>query len=104
MKTIITSITCVILFILGSLNAQDVTTVTVKSSDISDNLDLEAVASLFGESENLEDFEKKLNDPELQISNLDLNKDGNRNFIRLNTSGYNSSSYRARSISGCSNY
>lgn len=67
----------------GNLNAQDVTTVTVKSSDISDNLDLEAVASIFGDAENLEDFERILNDPELQISNLDLNNDGVVDYLRV---------------------
>jgi hypothetical protein len=63
--------------------AQDVTTVEAKSDDISDNLDLEAVASVFGEAEDLEDFEKKLNDPELQISNLDLNEDGEVDYLRV---------------------
>lgn len=38
--------------------AQDVTTIIANSDDISDNLDLEAVASVFGESKDLEDFEK----------------------------------------------
>ncbi len=63
--------------------AQDVTTVEAKSTDISDNLDLEAVASIFGESKDLEDFEKKLNDPKLKISNLDLNEDGNVDYLRV---------------------
>jgi hypothetical protein len=65
------------------LNAQDVTTVEAKSDDISENLDLEAIASVFGEAKDLEDFEKKLNDPELQISNLDLNGDGNVDYLRV---------------------
>ena len=51
-----------ILFVAFSIKAQDVTTVTA-DTDISENLDLEAVASLFGEAENLEDFERLLNDP-----------------------------------------
>ncbi len=63
--------------------AQDVTTVEATDSDISENLDLEAVASIFGESEDLEDFEKKLNDPETQISNLDLNEDGEVDYLRV---------------------
>lgn len=66
-----------------SVLAQDVTTVEAKSDDISDNLDLEAVASVFGEAKDLEDFEKKLNDPELQISNLDLNGDGEVDYLRV---------------------
>ncbi len=66
-----------------SLNAQDVTTVEATDSNISENLDLEAVASVFGEAEDLEDFEKKLNDPDTQISNLDLNKDDEVDYLRV---------------------
>jgi hypothetical protein len=52
-------------------------------ADLSDNLDLEVVLALFGESESLEDFEKKLNEPERQISNLDLNGDGEVDYLRV---------------------
>ena len=38
-----------------------VTTARAASYDISDNLDLDAVASIFGESKDLEDFEYRLN-------------------------------------------
>jgi hypothetical protein len=83
MKSKIAILAYVLLFTFGNIKAQDVTTVTVKSSDISDNLDLEAVASIFGEAENLEDFERTLNDPGLKISNLDLNKDGVVDYLRV---------------------
>jgi len=73
----------VLFFVSRPLLAQDVTTVTANSDDISDNLDLEAVASVFGASEDLEDFEKKLNDPNTQISNLDLNNDGEVDYLRV---------------------
>ena len=63
--------------------AQDVTTVNATSAEISDNLDLRAVASIFGDAANLEDFERKLNDPEYQISNLDLNNDNRVDYIRV---------------------
>jgi hypothetical protein len=77
-------LTVILFTVMGmSIWAQDVTTVEAKSDDISDNLDLEAVASVFGEAEDLEDFEKKLNDPELQISNLDLNGDGEVDYLRV---------------------
>lgn len=71
--------------LLSGLTAvsQDVTTITASNEDISDNLDLEAVASVFGESKDLEDFEKRLNDPETQISNLDLNNDGEVDYLRV---------------------
>ncbi|WP_130736808.1 hypothetical protein [Flavobacterium sp. J27] len=63
--------------------AQDKTTVTANSSDISDNLDLRAVATIFGDASDLEDFEKRLNDPKSQISNLDLNNDNYVDYLRV---------------------
>src|SRR5690606_2998247 len=63
--------------------AQDRTTVTATSNDISENLDLRAVASIFGESRDLEDFERRLNDPRTQISNLDLNQDYQVDYLRV---------------------
>lgn len=57
--------------------------VQIESGDISKNLDLEAVASIFGEANNLEDFERKLNDPTFRISNLDLNNDGVVDYLRV---------------------
>lgn len=58
-------------------------TVVAQNYDISDNLDLQAVASIFGESKDLEDFERKLNDPSMQISNLDLNNDNYVDYLRV---------------------
>ncbi len=77
--------TSVIMALLGifSATAQDKTTVRANSSDISDNLDLRAVATIFGDSRDLEDFERRLNDPELQISNLDLNNDNYVDYLRV---------------------
>jgi hypothetical protein len=63
--------------------AQDRTTVTATNTDISDNLDLRAVASIFGDSRDLEDFERRLNDPKAQISNLDLNRDNQVDYLRV---------------------
>jgi hypothetical protein len=61
------------------------------NSEISANLDLKAVASLFGESQNLEDFEMRLNDPKLQLSNLDLNNDNQVDYLRVVESVENNS-------------
>src|SRR5690554_2672490 len=58
-------------------------TVVAQNYDISDNLDLQAVASIFGESRDLEDFERRLNDPSIQISNLDLNNDNYVDYLRV---------------------
>lgn len=68
---------------VNMLSAQDRTTVRANNIDISDNLDLRAVAHIFGESSNLEDFENRLNDPNLQISNLDLNGDNQVDYLRV---------------------
>lgn len=58
-------------------------TVVAQNYDISDNLDLQAVASIFGESRDLEDFERRINDPQAQISNLDLNNDNYVDYLRV---------------------
>ena len=65
------------------IQAQDRTSVNAMNSEISDNLDLRAVASIFGDSRNLQDFERRLNDPDLQISNLDLNNDNEVDYLRV---------------------
>lgn len=48
-----------------------------------DNLNLHAVLDLFKQSKNVEDFEKRLNDPDTKINNLDLNNDGQVDYIRV---------------------
>ncbi|MEZ4853721.1 hypothetical protein [Flavobacterium sp.] len=80
--------TKIIILMLGLLVslpalAQDKTTVRANSTDISDNLDLRAVATIFGDSKDLEDFEQRLNDPKAQISNLDLNGDNYVDYLRV---------------------
>lgn len=65
------------------LLAQQTITVNASNNDISDHLDLEAVAYLFGEAKDLEMFEEMLNDPERQVSNLDLNRDGYIDYLRV---------------------
>ncbi|MAU27241.1 MAG: hypothetical protein CMH48_03870 [Muricauda sp.] len=85
MNNIKRTFTSLFLFVaaIAVTHAQDVTTVEASSEDISENLNLEAVASVFGDAKDLEDFEKRLNDPEIQISNLDLNEDGYVDYLRV---------------------
>ena len=83
MKTKILILSFVTLLFVNSIHSQTRTTVNASNSEISDNLDLKAVASIFGDSENLEDFEKRLNDPKLKISNLDLNDDRQVDYLRV---------------------
>lgn len=63
----------------------------VLKHDISNNLDLRAVASIFGESKSVEDFEFRLNHPSMQISNLDLNNDLKVDFLRIIETIHNNS-------------
>lgn len=74
---------CFMVIGMISIKAQDRTTVRANSIDISDNLDLRAVASIFGEATDLEDFERRLNDPSNPISNLDLNNDNQVDYLRV---------------------
>jgi len=76
-------LSCFLLLVAQTAFGQQKTTVTANSIDISDNLDLRAVATLFGESSDLEDFERRLNDPEIKISNLDLNQDNQVDYLRV---------------------
>jgi hypothetical protein len=57
--------------------------VTAPDSSAASGLALEAVGQLFKDAANLEAFEKALNDPDTGVNNLDLNGDGNVNFIRV---------------------
>lgn len=74
-----------ILLVASNFIARADETITVSStgSDISENLDLRAVATLFGEVSNLEEFEQQLNSEERHISNLDLNGDGIVDYLRV---------------------
>ncbi|MCK5147255.1 hypothetical protein KAR48_10900 [bacterium] len=66
-----------------ALYAQDDITVQASSSGVGDGLDLTAVGELFKASEDLEDFEHQLNDPDKGYNNLDLNEDGHVDYIRV---------------------
>ena len=63
--------------------ADETITVSATNSDIAANLDLKVVAKLFGEAKDLEDFEKRLNNPDSAFVNLDLNGDGDVDYIRV---------------------
>lgn len=83
MKTSTITIVLFSLFFALSAKGQDRTTINATSSEISDNLDLRAIASIFGDAKDLEDFERQLNDPKIQISNLDLNDDNQVDYLRV---------------------
>lgn len=83
MVTKITLFLTILFLSAVNASAEDITTIEATNSDISENLDLEGVATLFGESKDLEEFEKKLNDPKTKASNLDLNEDGKVDYLRV---------------------
>ena len=72
-----------LLFALSFSQAQEENEIDVSNDDISENLDLEAVASIFAEAEDLAEFEEMLNDPDAVISNLDLNEDDLVDYLRV---------------------
>ena len=63
--------------------ADETITVTATSSDVSENLNLKTVASLFGQVKDLDEFEQLLNNPDSAYSNLDLNGDGDVDYLRV---------------------
>ena len=76
------------MLLMGVLTfAQDTFTVSANSEDISQNLDLTVVAKLFAEAETTEQFEIILNNPDSTFSNLDLNGDGDIDYLRVVESG-----------------
>ena len=83
MKTKVASLLVVLVLIATQCLAQKRVTIEAQNDDISNNLDLKAVATVFGESKNLEEFEQRLNDYDSGISNLDLNNDGQVDYLRV---------------------
>ena len=65
------------------VTAQDDVTVVAPTSEAAECLDLKAVSELFKDSKNLEEFEKAINDPEVGINNLDLDENGEGDYIRV---------------------
>lgn len=70
-------------FGVAGVHAQDGATVVAANSEAAAGLDLYAVAELFKNSETLEKFEQSLNDPKTGINNLDLDQNGEVDFLRV---------------------
>ena len=81
MRTILMTM-CLVLFSMMA-HADETVTVTATTADISENLDLKTVATLFGQAKDLEQFEQMLNNPDSAFSNLDLNGDGDVDYLRV---------------------
>ena len=59
------------------------TTAIAPITEQGNNLDLTAVLNVFKESKDLEDFEKRLNDEDIGVNNIDLNGDSLIDYIRV---------------------
>ncbi len=70
-------------FLLHSAAVSQDVTVVAPSSEAAEGLDLQAVAELFKDAKDLEEFEKSLNDSEIGVNNLDLDDNGDVDFIRV---------------------
>ena len=68
---------------LVSVPAQDGVITVTPNSEAAAGLDLYAVAELLKNSETLEKFEQSLNDPQTGLNNLDLDQNGQVDFIRV---------------------
>ena len=80
---------CALFFILISIGAVGYTQTPDSLGLPGDNLNLYGVLTLFKESKNVEEFEKKLNTPDNKVNNLDLDHDGKIDYIRVKDYGEN---------------
>lgn len=83
----LTTLLMTLMFMSTALWAEETVTVSANSSDISEGLDLKVVAKLFAEAKNLEEFETMLNNPDSAFCNLDLNGDGEVDYLRVVETG-----------------
>ena len=83
----LTTLLMMLLMMSAALWADETITVSANSSDISEGLDLKVVAKLFAEAKNLEEFETMLNNPDSAFCNLDLNGDGQVDYLRVVETG-----------------
>jgi hypothetical protein len=73
-------IVCFLMFISIPMLAQDA---PEPATEEGEDLDLQGVASLFKDSESIEEFEEQLNSEETEVNNLDLNKDDEIDYLRV---------------------
>ena len=86
-KKQLTTLLMTLMLMSTALWADETVTVSANSSDISEGLDLKVVAKLFAEAKNLEEFETMLNNPDSAFCNLDLNGDGQIDYLRVVETG-----------------
>ncbi|MFC3194033.1 hypothetical protein ACFODZ_07250 [Marinicella sediminis] len=74
--------TCILLSAFSFISRAE-TTVVAPVSGMAYGLDLMAVSEVFKDTPNLEVFEQTINDPDTGINNLDLDANGEVDFIRV---------------------
>jgi len=83
MKRILIGLVAILILASSFTFAQDDESTITPLTEAGENLDLQAVLELYMDSETVEDFEKALNDSTNEINNLDLNEDGEVDYIRV---------------------
>lgn len=79
------------IFIVNFCKATSTIIVKVQTTEIAQNLDLAAVSDIFAEAASIAEFEKALNNK--SVSNLDLNNDGEIDYLRCIESKNNNTYY-----------
>jgi hypothetical protein len=82
-QTLILTALLLVFCLTASVQANDNVSIVTPTSEAAVGLDLQAVGELFAETKNLEDFEKALNNPEDGLNNLDLDSNGEVDYIRI---------------------
>jgi hypothetical protein len=82
-KTSLVATLCILLSLVATSGFSQNVTVVAPTSAAAEGLNLQAVAELFKDAKDLESFEKELNDPDIGVNNLDLDNDGEVDFIRV---------------------
>jgi hypothetical protein len=73
----------VMLVAAPAARADDDITVVAPATEAAQGLDLQAVGELFKDSRDLAEFEARLNDPRTGVNNLDLDDNGQVDYIRV---------------------
>lgn len=79
------------IFIVNFCKASSTVIIKVQTTELAQNLDLVAVSDIFAETVSIAEFEKTLNNK--SVSNLDLNNDGEIDYLRCIESKNNNTYY-----------
>ena len=83
MRRILTILTLMTVFSINTVYADENVTIITPTSEAANGLDLHAVSEVFKDTNNLEDFERAINDPDEGINNLDLDGNDQVDYLRV---------------------